>query len=633
MLLFFRSVLAKIEKPAVRVYWFLVVLFAAVTSFSLYYFVFPHELLSDALTADFVQNASVKFAVFMIIGISFVIVAAFLHVDNFKKKMLYFLISVILSVLSIVFKDKSQLFNFISLNFLALSIAIFINLSLFKTISGALKKYHRLILAVVGVFFVLFLLLSVFRHMTFNSHAYDMGLYSQAFYKFAHFDFDNTVRKVANIWGDHFTVIFIPLSWLYWLFPFSVTLLVLQSLIVSLGAIPLYLLARDMLKSRAAGLMLAGSYLAGIGLASAISFDFHFITISTAFFLLTFYLAYKKRWLWYFISLLVLLGCKEDISVIVVFLGIFLIYYRGWKVGLATSFLGLAWFLFVSKILMPSISTDGFIYFSYSVLGQTPVEAIKNTITHPIHVLRALIDSPIKQTTLLNYFSSLGFLPIFAPIMFIFALPSLGENLWNDNPSRWGGFHYESMPTAVLIVVAVFAIYNISRLVRPELRHKTIILLACFVLISTLMVDLYSRTSLIGIFKKSQYEVTQEGRSTYKVMAEIPKNASVTANHSLVPHLALRDQIYEYPGCRPEDKCLNTDYFVLSLAGSSWPFTKQDMVNEINNFLNQEGFREHYGLYRHDGAAFVFKNGYQADPSVLLEAENYIKEYDAPQGY
>lgn len=633
MLTYLHQIFAKFEKWQIRAYWLSVVPFSVLTPFSLYYFIFPHELLSDAITGSFVQNLSVKFAVFMILGISFSIITSFLYRDNFKKKILYFLISAILSTVSILIKDKSQLLNFISLNTLALSIAIFISLSLVEKISQVFKKYHRLILVVVGVFFILFLLLSVFRHMTFNSHAYDMGLYNQAFYKFAHFDFDNTIRKVANIWGDHFTVIFIPLSVLYWPFPFSTTLLVVQSLIVTLGAIPLYLLAKDILKSRAAGLMLATSYLAGIGLASAISFDFHFITISTAFFLLTFYLAYKKKWGWYFISLLLLLGCKEDISIIVIFLGIFLIYYRGWRVGLATSMLGLAWFLFVSKILMPNISSDGFIYFSYSVLGPTPMEAIKNTIMHPFHVLRSLIDSPVKQTTLLNYFSSLGFLPIFAPIMFIFALPSLGENLWNDNPSRWGGFHYESMPTAVLIVVAIFAIYNISRLLRPELRHKAIILLACFVLISTLMVDLYSRTSLIGIFKKSQYVITQEDRSTYRAISEIPKNASVTANHSLVPHLALRDQIYEYPGCKPEDKCLNTDYFVLSLAGSSWPFTKQDTVNEINAFLNHEGFRENYGLYANDGGAFVFKKGYEPDSSLLPEAENYIKEYEVPQGY
>jgi len=621
-----------LKKWGIRGYWLFAVLFSIVTPFSLYFFVFPRELLRDALSSSFPQTLSVKFDVFMILAFSLSVFLAFLYKASFQKKILYFLLAGGLSIISILIKDRSQLLNFISLDILSFALAIFASLSLISNISLVLKKYHRIIFVVLGVFFILFLLLSVFRHMTFNSHAYDMGLYNQAFYKFAHFDFDNTVRKVSNIWGDHFTPIFIPLSFLYWPFPFSTTLIVLQALIVTLGAVPLYLLAKDLLKSRASALMLSTSYLAGIGLASAISFDFHFITISTAFFLLTFYLAHKKQWLWYFISLLLLLGCKEDISIIVIFLGIFMIYYRGWNVGLATSVLGLAWFLFVSKILMPSVSSDGFIYFSYSVLGPTPVEAIKNTIMHPLHTIRALFDSPIKRTTLLYYFSSTGFLPILAPIMFVFVLPVLGENLWNDNPARWGGFHYEAMPTAVLAVVAIFAIYNISRLFKTKLRHKVIVLLACFILISTLIVDIYSRTPLIGIFKKSQYTLTAQHMSTYQLLADLPQNASVTANHSLVPHLALRDQIYEYPGCKPVDKCLNTDYFVLSLAGSSWPFTKQDMVNEILSFLNQEGYRDRYGLYGSNEGAFVFKRGYKSDEKLVSKARAYINGYEIVQG-
>lgn len=69
--------------------------------------------------------------------------------------------------------------------------------------------------------------------------AFDIGIHAQAIWKLStgHGLF-NTVRGLP-IWGDHCWFIMVLYAPLYWIFPKVETLLVLQSLALALGALPL----------------------------------------------------------------------------------------------------------------------------------------------------------------------------------------------------------------------------------------------------------------------------------------------------------------------------------------------------------------------------------------------------------
>lgn len=610
-----------------RGYWALCFLLGFFISTSTYFVLFPNQGIHSFIQFNDITY-SLKYLICYPVVLLIVLLVCFVKREVFRKQTFVLLALLVLAVLSLFLREKSQFLDFIAIDLLALTITSFVLLAFYEKIKNLLDENKWVIYIPFIAVLLAFLSLSLFRHFSFNSHAYDLGLYNQAFYKIAHFDFDNTVRKLPNIWGDHFTPVFVPISWLYWLFPFSATMLVVQSLIVVAGGVPLFFLARDVFKSRAAATVSVTTYFLSIGLASAISFDFHFITIATAFFIWAFYCAYKKNWLWYFIALILLLSCKEDISIIATFFGIFLIFYRGLKIGLITTILSGIWFIALSKFVMPHLSDAGFIYFSYSTLGATPISALKSLVLNPMHAIDALQSTSVKQLTLLNYFGSYSFLLFLAPTFLIIALPALGENLWNDAPSRWGGFHYQAFPSAVLAIVAIFAIYSISKLFNERSRERVVIFLTSLCLVSTILVGFYSRTPLLSVLKPSHYKLGSEVWQAKRLISTIDKKASITANHSVVPQMALRDQIYEFPGCKPEVKCLNTDYFVWSLVGSSWPMEKESLVAEIKAFLNKDGYRSDYGLYRYNSSAYVFKKGFSADPNEVGRARQNLEKYE-----
>ena len=64
-----------------------------------------------------------------------------------------------------------------------------------------------------------------------------------------------------NLMGDHTSFILVLLVPFYWLFPAVGTLLFTQALVIGLGAVPVFLYARQRLQSEAMALVLAAAYL------------------------------------------------------------------------------------------------------------------------------------------------------------------------------------------------------------------------------------------------------------------------------------------------------------------------------------------------------------------------------------
>jgi len=553
---------------------------------------------------------------------------AYIFRKKVEEKIVLFLSLPIAVLAGMNLSDNGPIEKFVYLIIVAAATSIFASLTFLFPVIGWLKKYPKVIAIPFILFLVAFLTLSLFRHFNFQSHAFDLGIFNQAFYKFSHFEFDNTIRKVSNLWGDHFHLILLPFSFLYWIFPFSSLALIVQAVVVVAGGIPLYLLGRNVLKSRASAILIVCAYFSFYGLASAIDFDFHEITLATSFLLLTFYLAWKEKWGWYFISLLLLVSCKEDVAILVVFLGIFLgCLKRNWKIGLATSILGLVWFGVVTKIMIPHLSPEGFIYFDYKVLGASPTEAIKSVIYNPFHAFHALINNPEKFRTMMAYFASFGFLPILAPTFFFLALPAVGENLWHTSPSRWGGFHYEAIAAPIFAITSIFAIRNITGGFDKNIRNKLVVVLSFFVFVSSFAVACEMRSPLFKVLNPDHYKIKQSSLDTLRVIKVVPKDASVTTYSTITPHMAMREKIYEYPNCIREI-CTKSDYFVLSLVSPQWAMTDQALKEEVQWFLEGKEFRSDYGLYLQDGAGFVFKRGYKADESSVRRAFDYLNSYN-----
>ena len=105
-------------------------------------------------------------------------------------------------------------------------------------------------------------------------------------------------------------------------------LLVIQSVVVGLGAVFVYALSRDVLKGKWLPLLLAEVYLLNPSLQRANLYDFHAVVLSSTFLLGAFYFLQKKRLLLFLFMLFLAAITKEQVWLIVAFFGVYIAWFK-----------------------------------------------------------------------------------------------------------------------------------------------------------------------------------------------------------------------------------------------------------------------------------------------------------------
>ncbi len=105
-------------------------------------------------------------------------------------------------------------------------------------------------------FILLYSMISLLKHMNFQSHGWDLGIFDQHTWQLSNFEFGfNTVRMVPSLWGDHFHPIFFLVAPAYWIWSDARMLLIYQAVIVALGALPVFYVVKRNFESRTCALL------------------------------------------------------------------------------------------------------------------------------------------------------------------------------------------------------------------------------------------------------------------------------------------------------------------------------------------------------------------------------------------
>src|SRR5437016_14550920 len=103
--------------------------------------------------------------------------------------------------------------------------------------------------------------LSLFRHQALLTGIYDLGYYAQLSWELSELQIPRSSTWHDAIWGNHATFILAVVVPFLWLLPNPATLLVIQSFVLSLRAVPAYCLGRRGLEHPMSGAVTAGAYL------------------------------------------------------------------------------------------------------------------------------------------------------------------------------------------------------------------------------------------------------------------------------------------------------------------------------------------------------------------------------------
>jgi uncharacterized membrane protein len=455
------------------------------------------------------------------------------------------------------------------------------------------------------LYVVFFGSLVVRRHDAFQSTAFDLGNVDQAVWNTRHgrpFVMTN-IEGLTNRLGTHVEPILPSLSLLYLIWSDPRALLLFQTIIIALGAWPVYLLARRQINraateqsspaaTSALALAFALAYLLFPALQSANLCDFHALALAPTFFLAAFYCLETEQW-WGLAFFSVLTAfCKEDMPLLVVMLGLYaLIVRRKWRIGLAMVVAAGAWFVLATGWILPRFDTANTSPLAnrYAHLGDTPLEIAASPIMRPGTVAASLFTAD-NLAYLRNLGTPVAFLSLLAPQVFVLSVPTLAVNLLSSESFMHqleGGYYYGVTLVPIVVVAAAYgAAWLVGRFPRFQLLP---LFLAALVLTTSLLYHHgHGYTPLAADFSRYRYAVNDHHRLGSAMAQQIPADASVAALARLTPHVSQRQEVYTID--RVEDGLPaflhKTDYIWLDVT-NGWPLNPNDLKASVENLLTK----------------------------------------------
>lgn len=401
-----------------------------------------------------------------------------------------------------------------------------------------LLRAHAAIASAVMAYAVIIGGLAAARHYTFQTQAFDLGVFDQIFWNTIHGRFFENSLEGGSHLETHFTPFLILLVPIYWLIPSAYTLLWLQTAAIALGALPLFALARDILGRRLAYAIVA-SYLLYPWLHALNLFDFHEEPFAIPLILAAFYYLRRQRLWRTALSLGLAALTKENTALAVAGVGIFFLAFHKNKRFAALLTLGVAVYLgIISELLM--VGRGGRLFqVRYGNLGATPAEAIRNLFSSP-RLVAGILFTKAKLAYLLRLFGPLGFLPLLAPATVVLLLFPLAQNLLSNYPQQFSNrYQYDALIIPFLYIGLIYACRNLS--VRWPLKTRFL-----SQAITGLAIAAYLALSPASPIKLPwpAYRDRERAAALREIIKLVPPNASVAADANLVPHLTRREHAY-----------------------------------------------------------------------------------------
>jgi uncharacterized protein (TIRG00374 family) len=415
--------------------------------------------------------------------------------------------------------------------------------------------------------------LALTNHRATNTRTIDLGYYDNIFWQSIHgHPLACSFIKAGYHGSAHFDPILVLLSPLYLVYPRAEFLLVFQSVWLGAGVVPVYLIARARLGSRLSGVALATMYALYPALHGANMYEFHSLTLISPVVLWLLHFLESGRLRAYWLLLPVALLVREDVSILMCFVGLYAILARRprWtRLGWVTILVSVAYFGVVKRFFMTSVDilnsgkeSYSFAYYYEDLIpNHNGVPGLLISLaTNPVFILKTML-AELKILYVLTLFVPLCFLPLFArPGRVMLAWGIIFCLLASRGAVFSPHFQYSStlIPIAFAMTPAALRQIEDGALVRwvglDGGRVRRALLSAAFVaslLVSWKFGGILENTTFRGGFVPVTRSLTDKERETYTWIREqvdkIPPGASVALTNRTGAHAANRREAFFYP--------------------------------------------------------------------------------------
>ncbi len=482
---------------------------------------------------------------------------------------------------------------------------------------------------IVAIFSVIYAFMSVYKHNHFQTFGWDLAIFDHGIWQWSQFLIPYSSFHDLPWLADHFHLILITIAPLYWIWSDVRVLLIVQAILVSAGALPLYYLSKKVTKNNQFSFVIVLGYLLFYSLQSFVFSDFH----ELAFLPLTFggmvlFWELKKTfsyWIFFVLSLLV----KEEIGFLLAAFGLWaLIRGKNRRIQAVISILlGFVYTFIMVSFIMPSIA-GGQLYrhSGFGQSGQTLTDVFLNIAKNPLYFANAFIDSPVKINTMWTTFWSWGFLPLLSPLSLILVFEQFASRFLDyGKPIRWTLLFAYSLPmTTIMAWGSIYGFNNLVKILQRVTRRPGYVLKAIISLYLLLLIiagDLFLHGPINNLFKSQFYARENWMADNEEVFKCVSPNASVSVQNSLAPWLSQRKKIKVFP------EGIGFDYIVLDLhngqSENNFHFLGRKNTKKVIEDLVKKGY---YEVVCQEGSAVVFKRMMDQPYNLNYPFEINIKE-------
>jgi len=417
-----------------------------------------------------------------------------------------------------------------------------------------LKKYkHEFVLGIlICIYIAYFTTASFLRYDNFYTGRFDLGNMDQTVWNTINgriFQTSNDSGVIISRLSAHADFILILISPFYLLWSNPKTLLLIQTVVLALGTIFVFLIAKEILKNKNFALIFGFLFLMNPPMQYTNLYDFHAVTLATTLLLASFYFLIKQKYFLLTIFLILSGITKEQVWVITSVFGFPLLFQKIKKVkflgiGIIVFSLGLFYYL-VSIAIPQSLRGQHFALAFYSDFGNSPAQIIKNVLLSPQKTIAIFLEAS-RLEYIKQLFMPLGFISIFSPALLIFAVPDLLLSLLSSNLQFHQIYYqYSATITPFIFISSIFAVKNITKLFLkiPKLY------IGFYLLIFTILSSYFfgplpgSKNPNLDMFTKpySNKGIVENFLST------IPEKYSVAATNNLGAHLSHKQSVATIP--------------------------------------------------------------------------------------
>ncbi|MDX2470634.1 MAG: DUF2079 domain-containing protein [SAR324 cluster bacterium] len=334
-------------------------------------------------------------------------------------------------------------------------------------------SYSRILIIFLGLQGLLWFLVVILRFYSFQLWTWDAGIHSNILYNISNGEFYSSYLSVNNL-GDHFTPSFNLLAVLYKITPSIHWMMGAKVIAFVITPVIFYFILLFELKDKKQAQFWA--FILGFGWlilyspnVNAVRYEFQASSLSPPFIAASFLMLRQKRWFWFSVFSLLLLGFKEHMGAVFIGFGVSgLLKKESPILSASLVLIGIGSIYLIMFQAMP--------YFRNYQASWSGLERID-----------PFIEIPQKFYYLLKLLLPLGFVPLIFWRNGIMAGPAVGINLISRTSEMYTAhYHYDDVSSALLFLALIISIKEWKGkgfpLAFPQTKVTQIVLLFSFIL-------------------------------------------------------------------------------------------------------------------------------------------------------